>query len=53
MVEEELVGIDIDGIENLVDLDRLMFIDDEYWNLNEVSLMVESLLEIMTERRGQ
>ena len=29
MVEEELNGIDVDGIWNLVDLARLMFIDEE------------------------
>ena len=46
--EEELDGIDINGIGNLVDLPRLMFIDEEFGNLKVV---VESLLEIMTERR--
>ena len=33
MVEEELDGIDINGIENSVDLPRLMFIDEECGNL--------------------
>ena len=33
MVEEELDGIDIKGIENSVDLPRLMFIDEECGNL--------------------
>ena len=37
MVEEELDGIDIDGIENLVDLPRLMFIDEECGNLKVVA----------------
>ena len=46
--EEELDGIDINGIGNLVDLPRLMFIDEEFGNLKVV---VESLLEIITERR--
>ena len=36
MVEEELDGIDIDGIGNLVDLPRLMFIDEEFGNLKVV-----------------
>ena len=36
MVEEELDGIDIDGIGNLVDLPRLMFIDEECGNLKVV-----------------
>ena len=35
-VEEELDGIDIDGIGNLVDLHRLMFIDEEYGNVKIV-----------------
>ena len=35
-VEEELDGIDIDGIRNLVDLPRLMFIDEECGNLKVV-----------------
>ena len=43
MVEEKL-----DGIGNLVDLLSLRFIDEEYGNLKVV---VESLLEIITERR--
>ena len=33
MVEEELDGIDINGIESSVDLPRLMFIDEECGNL--------------------
>ena len=36
MVEEELAGIDIDGIGNLVDLPKLMFIDEECGNLKVV-----------------
>ena len=36
MVEEELDGIDIDGTANLVDLLRLMFIDEECGNLKVV-----------------
>ena len=35
-VKEELDGIDIDGIGNLVDLHRLMFIDEEYGNVKIV-----------------
>ena len=35
-VEEELDGIDMDGIRNLVDLPRLMFIDEECGNLKVV-----------------
>ena len=35
-VEEELDGIDIDGIGNLVDLHKLMFIDEEYGNVKIV-----------------
>ena len=48
MVEEELDGIDVDGIGNLVDLPRLMFIDEENVGILNWSLMVESLLEIIT-----
>ena len=33
LVEEELDGIDKDGIANLADLPRLMFIDEECGNL--------------------
>ena len=36
MVEEELDGIDIYGIGKLVDLPRLMFIDEECENLKVV-----------------
>ena len=50
MVEEKLDGIDIDGIGNLVDLPRLMFINEECGNHK---IVVESLLEIVTERRVQ
>ena len=35
-VEEELNGLDIDGIGNLTDLPRLMFIDEECGNLKVV-----------------
>ena len=35
-VEEEQDGIDIDGIGNLTDLPKLMFIDEEYVNLKVV-----------------
>ena len=34
--EEELDAIDIDGIGNLVDLPRLMFINEKCWNLKVV-----------------
>ena len=37
MVEEELDNIDIDGIENLVGLPRLMFTDEECRNLKGVT----------------
>ena len=36
MLQEKLDGIDIDGIANLVDLLRLMFIDEECGNLKVV-----------------
>ena len=36
MVEEELDGIDIDSTGNLVDLPRLMFIDEEFGNFKVV-----------------
>ena len=36
IVEEELYGIDIDGIGNLMDLARLLFIDEECENLRVV-----------------
>ena len=51
-IEEELDWIDIDGIGNFLDLPGLMLINGECGNL-KVSLLVESLLEIMTERRSQ
>ena len=61
-VEEELDGIGKDGIGNLLDLligilwidllNLLMFINEECGNL-KYSLMVDSLLEIMTERGSQ
>ena len=35
-VEEEQDGIDIDGIGNLMDLPKLMFIDEECGNLKLV-----------------
>ena len=35
-VEEELDGIDIDGIGNLMDLPRLMFINEEFGYLKIV-----------------
>ena len=37
MVDEELDNIDIDGIENLVGLPRLMFTDEECRNLKGVT----------------
>ena len=36
MVEEELDGLDINDIANLVDLPRLMFIDEKCRNLKVV-----------------
>ena len=35
-VEEEQDGTDIDGIGNLMDIPKLMFIDEEYRNLKVV-----------------
>ena len=35
-VEEEQGGIDIDGLGNLTDLPKLMFIDEKYVNLKVV-----------------
>ena len=35
-VEEEQDGIDIDAIGNLTDLPKLMFIDEECWNVKVV-----------------
>ena len=48
IVEEELDGIGTDAIANLVDLPKVMFIDEECGNL-----IVESLGGIMKERRSQ
>ena len=53
MVEKELHGIDVDGIGNLVDLPRLLFIHKEHVGILKWSLMVGNLLEIITKRRGQ
>ena len=53
MVEKELHGIDVDGIGNLVDLPRLVFIHKEHVGILKWSLMVGNLLEIITKRRGQ
>ena len=53
MVEKELPGIDVDGIGNLVDLPRLVFIHKEHVGILKWSLMVGNLLEIITKRRGQ
>ena len=33
VIEEEQDGIDIDGIGNLIDLPKIMFIDEECGNL--------------------
>ena len=49
-VEEELDGIDIDGIGNLVDLHRLMFIDEEYGN---VKIVLDGRQLTITERGNQ
>ena len=46
IAEGEQDGIDIDGIGNLMDLSKLMFIDEKVRILK--SLMVDSLLEIVT-----
>ena len=53
MVEKELHGIDVDGIGNLVDLPRLVFIHKEHVGILKWSLMVGNLLEIITKRRDQ
>ena len=53
MVEKELHGVDVDGIGNLVDLPRLVFIHKEHVGILKWSLMVGNLLEIITKRRGQ
>ena len=45
-VEEEPDSIDIDGIANLVDLPRLIFIDEKCGNLKVV---VKNFVEIITE----
>ena len=36
MDKEELHGIEIDGILNLENLSRTVFIDEEYWNVKVV-----------------
>ena len=51
IVKEELDDIDIDDVGNLEDLLRI-FIHEECGNL-KVSLMLESLLEILTKRKSQ
>ena len=48
-----IIEKEIDGIRNLVDLPRLMLLNEECGNLQLVMLMVESLLEIISERRSQ
>ena len=50
IVKEELDGIDIDDIGNLDDLLRIVFIRKE---CGKYSLTVESLPEILTNRRSQ
>ena len=42
IVEEELDGVDVDSIRNLVDLTRLVLIDEECWNLKVVIDGVDS-----------
>ena len=49
IVEEELDRIDIDRIENLMDLPRLIFIDEERGNLK----VVDNLLEIIANNRNR
>ena len=49
-LQKVVIGIDIDDIENLEDLLRVVFIDEECGNLKVV---VESLLETLTKRRSQ
>ena len=51
---KKLDAIDIDGIENLEDLLRIVFIHEECGNLKvQYLLTVESLLEILTKKRSQ
>ena len=47
--EKVVIGIDIDNIENVEDLLRVVFIDEECGNLKVV---VENLLETLTKRRS-
>ena len=49
-MQKVVVGIDTDDIENLEDLVRVVFTDEEHGNLKVV---VESLLETITKRRNQ
>ena len=42
IVEEELDGVDVDRIGNLVDLPRLVLVDEECWNLKVVIDGVDS-----------
>ena len=50
IVDEELDGIDINDTENLDDLPRFVFIDEEYGNLKVVNVM-KNLLEVLTKRK--
>ena len=52
IVKEELDGIDIDDIENLKELLRIVFLHEDCGNL-KVLLTVESLLEKLASRRSQ
>ena len=51
IVKKELDGIDTDDNGNLVDLLKVVFIHEECGILQD-SLMVESLLEILTNKRS-
>ena len=48
--DEELDGVNINDTENLDDLPRFVFIDEECVNLKVVNIM-ENLLEVLTKRK--
>ena len=52
-MQEELDVIDGDGTGSLEDLLRLLLMNEECANRKVISLMLESLLEILIKRRSQ
>ena len=52
-MQEELDGIDGDSTGTLEDLLRLFLMNEECANRKVISLMLESLLEILIKRRSQ